>query len=42
VLSNLHNKVRTLPATDPNQWQDVLEPYVAAAAALYLMKRDDD
>lgn len=42
VLSNLHARLRTLPAKDPNQWQQVLEQYVSAAAALYLIKRDDD
>ena len=41
-MSNLHATLRTLPARDPNQWQHVLEQYVAAAAALYLLKRDDD
>jgi hypothetical protein len=41
VLNSLHAKLRTLPAKDPNQWQAVLEEYIAAAAALYLLKRDD-
>lgn len=40
-LSHLHARLRMLPATDPNQWQSILEQYVAAAAALYLLKRDD-
>jgi len=41
-LSNLHAQLRMLPARDPNQWQAILEQYVAAAAALYLLRRDDD
>jgi hypothetical protein len=41
-LHNLTGKLQTLPAKDPNQWQELLERYAAAAAALYLLKRDDD
>jgi hypothetical protein len=40
-LDRLHNNMRQLPATDPNAWQDVLQRYVVAAAALYVTKRDD-
>lgn len=41
-LSALHNQLQNLPATNPGEWQAVLEQYLVTASALFLTRSDDN
>jgi uncharacterized protein DUF4150 len=41
TMGELHNKLVSMTAPDPNQWQAVLADYALAAGALYLTLRGD-
>lgn len=41
LLDGMHSAMKKLPPNDPAAWQDVLQKYVNAAAALYVTISDD-
>jgi hypothetical protein len=36
VLDGLHQKMRNMTSSDPTEWQNVLQAYASAAAALFV------